>query len=271
MHSMGGRLANFPDRILTTRLLATGGSGQLMSGELDSSGDNIALFSDSHLAPIGSSTTQSNMMTGTTSSAFCAGSAVQTVAQQILNDFRVALAQIRGILDDQGQPWHDDDIKSENITILCSPLLEAPMKQAFFSHLINASDNIMKGMVKEVITTNYFPSTSTSADAADWHIFINNNMQKPILYSRFRRITDDEIEDRYSKYLTAGSDHEKGIRMEDLRELSSVRLETNMGHQGMNADSDVMDNDRFQITAQFRGEIFGGEWRNGFKVNNSAA
>ena len=271
IHSMGARLANLPDLILSTRLLATGSgvaAGALGSGEA-SGGTTIELFSASHLAPIGSTTTQNNIVTGTTPSAFCAAAAVQTVAQQLLNDFRVAKTTMRSFLDDRGQPWHDDDIRSDDLVILCSPLLEHAMEMAFFTNQINASDNVMRGKVREVISSNYLPSASTNAGAADWYLFNIGELKRPIVYSRFRRIRDEEIEDAFKGQLDKLS--ESGISLDDLRDLSSVRLETNLGHQGMNADVDVMENDRFMIAAQWRGELFGGEWRNAVRVNNAAA
>jgi len=268
LHSMGARLANLPDRILATRLLATGSTvagGALGSGEA-AAGVTVELFSAAHLAPQGSIVAQSNIVVGTTPTDFCLTNAVETVAQQILVDFRVAKARMRRFLDDQGQPWHDDDIRAEDLVIVCSPLLESPMEMAFFTNRINASDNVMRGKVREIITSNYLPA-DTSADSADWYLFVVGELKRPIMYSRFRRIKDDEIEDAYKGTLTAPGG---SIGLDDLRELSSVRLETNLGHQGMNAELDVMENDRFMMAAQWRGEIFGGEWRNATMINNGA-
>lgn len=255
LNSMAARLANLPDLIIIQRIQSNTGLG----------GDGVALLSTTHPAPIGSAAVQNNILTGTTPTDFCSSASVQTVAQAILVDYRNAIAQMRGFLDDNGQPWHDDDIRPEDLVILCSPLLEAPMKQAFFSKLINASDNVLQGMVREVITSNYLPITGVTA--SDWYLCHVGEMKRPFIYSRFRRIRDEEIQDKVDSSLT--SYKETGsIGMDDLRELSSIRLETNMGMQGMNADSDVIMNDRFMISAQWMGEIFPGEWRNIIKVDN---
>lgn len=262
IHSMGARLANFPDRLLFTRLLNA--STQLNSGEESTPGTAVPLFSASHLAPIGSSTQQNNIVTGTTPVDFCTTAATQAVAQQLISDFRAVKSRLRSFLDDHGEPWHNDDLKAENLVIICGPLLEIPFQQAFFSGMINASDNVVQGGVREIISSNYIPVTGV--DAADWYLCVIGELQRPFVYSRFRRITDDEIEDAFTPDLQEGV----GIDMDDLRELSSIRLETNMGHQGMNADVDVMENDRFLISAQWRGEILGGEWRNAIQVNNAA-
>lgn len=266
LHSLGSRLANLPDRIFATRLIAD----SFYSGEV-SSGTNIKLFSASHLAPIGSSTAQSNIVTGTTPSDFCATATVQAVAQQILVDFRAAKARLRGFLDDNNQPWHDDDIRAEDMLILCSPLLEGPMKQAFFTRNINATDNVYQGQVAEVITSNYLPSASTSADAADWYLIHKNELKRPFVYSRFRKIRDEEIEDAFGAELESLEQGGMKISMDEFKDLASVQIETNLSHQGMNADADVIENDRFLMGARWRGEMFGGEWRNAVKVDNAAS
>lgn len=270
LHSMAARLANFPDRLLATKLL----NGSLSSGEYTGGvpgAAKIALFSASHLPPLGSSTNQSNILNGTTPSDFCASATVQTVAQQILNDFRLAKARLRSFLDDQGQPWHDDDIRAEDLIILCSPLLEAPMRQAFFTNMINASDNAFKGDVREIITSNYLPSATTSADAADWYLCHIGELSRPFIYSRFRRIRDEEIQDAFGSELTEVADEEAQITLDDMREVSSILIDTNIGRQGYNADADVIQNDRFLVAAQWRGEILGGEWRNAVQISNTAS
>lgn len=265
LHSLGARLANLPDRIFISRL--TGGS--FNSGE-SSAGSPIALFSASHLAPIGSSTAQSNIVTGTTPSDFCATATVQTVAQQLLVDFRNAKARLRSFYDDNGQPWHDDDIRAEDMIILCSPLMEAAMKQAFFSRVVNATDNVFQGEVSQVVTSNYITSSSAVATSSTWYLIHKNELKRPFVFSRFRKIRDEEIEDAYGKELESIEQGGMKISMSEFKDLASITLETNLSHQGMNADADVIENDRFLMAARWRGEMFGGEWRNAVQVLNSA-
>lgn len=258
LDSLAARVANFPDLLLYTRLINDSLYG----------GDGVKLFSASHPAPIGSSTTQSNIVTGTTAVDFCFAADVPEVATQILTDFRNAKARMRRFLDDNGQPWHDDDLNSEDFLIICSPLLEAPMRQAFFSQTIAATDNILKSSIRDIIVSNYLPGESGNANASDWYLVNVGTLSRPFQYSSFRRIKDEELEDQYNdnreEYSVAGVD------LESLKEFSSIRIETNLGHQGMNAEADVMLNDRITMQARWRGEIFGGEWRNAIRVDNTA-
>lgn len=258
LDSLAARVANFPDLLLVTRLLAGSFNG----------GDGVALFSASHPAPIGSSTTQSNILTGTTPSDFCASADVVEVATQLLTDFRVAKSRMRRFLDDNGQPWHNDDLKNEDFVILCGPLLEAPMRQAFFSTQMAASDNVLKGAVRDIITTNYWPALSTLDTSADWFLLNVGTVSRPFMYSSFRKIKDEQIEDRFERSQSEFED--AGINLEDLKEYSSIQIETNLPKQGLNAEADVILNDRILMQARWRGEMFGGEWRNAISVSNAA-
>lgn len=261
LHSMAARVANFPDLLFATRLLAGSFTG----------GDGVSLFSASHPAPIGSSTAQSNIVTGTTPTDFCATASEATIAQQLKVDFRNVMRQFRTFKDDHNQPWHNDDIKPEDVVIVCSPLLQTPMEQAFLSKTIGATENVYYGKVKEIITSNYLTASTTSADSADWYVCIVSEMKRPFFYSRFRKIRDDEIEDYFGSQIYDEAVSGSGeITLEDLKEFASVQIETNLGHQGMNADVDVMQNERFMIAARWRGEMAGGEWRNAIQVSNAA-
>lgn len=261
LSSLAARLANLPDAILAARIR----SDTLYSGEW-SGGTQIALWATTHLAPLNSSTAQSNKLTGSTTTAFVNNNSLATVALQIQQDWRKVKAAIRGFKDDQGQPWHNDSLSAESFTILCSPLMEEPMRMAFFSDNIGATRNTLQGAVKEVVVSNYLPSASGNADAADWRVFITNELNRPLVFSRFRHIRDEEIQDNEA---LPGDLSEAGASIEDLRSLSSVKLQTNLTHQGMNAESDVILNRRFLMSAEWRGEILGGEWRNTVMVDNT--
>lgn len=259
LDSLAARVANFPDLLLTTRLLAGSFYG----------GDGVALFSASHPAPIGSSTTQSNIVTGTTPTDFCASADVAEVATQILTDYRVAKSRMRSFKDDNGQPWHNDEMSNEDFVIFCGPLLEAPMRQAFYTQTIGATDNVMKGAVRDIIVSNYWPASSTSADSADWFLLNVGTINRPFCYSSFRRIKESEIEDSYEADSKRFED--AGINLDDLKEFSGIQIETNFSKQGLNAEADVMLNDRVLMGARWRGEMFGGEWRNAVSITNNAS
>lgn len=259
IQSMGARLANLPDKILATRLT----NGTLYSGEV-SSGSNIALFSTGHLAPQGSSTTQSNLITGTTSVAMVSASDPNTTAPYLIADLTNAIRTMRSFLDDQGEPWHHDDIEGDDLVIVASPLLAHHFRHALSTSRLNASDNSMKGSVRAVLTMNYL--SQASGVGCDWYLFNVGQLNKPLVYSRFSKIKVDQIEDGP---FDAGTISGEKVTLEDVRALASSMIETNLSHQGMNAESDVILNQRFLIGAQWRGEILGGEWRNAVKVNNN--
>ena len=276
LHSMAARLANFPDLLFFTRLA----NDSFYSGEWSGTsaaaaipveggtGYQIPLFSTMHLTSV-SGTGQSNLLTGSTPTDFCTYASVTSVAEQIKTDFRRAIAQLRTFRDNQGQPWHYDDIKPEDLVVICGPLLQTPMEQAFFSGTMNATDNVLKGKVREILSSNYLPATGVGA--ADWWLLHVGRPQRPFMYSRFREIRDEEIEDFFGKELIRAEGVDgKGVTLEDLKEFSSVQIETNLNKQGFNADPDVAFNNRFFVQCRWRGEMMGGVWQNAIKMDNSA-
>lgn len=258
IHSLAARLANFPDLLMITRLL----SGTMTCY------DDQNLISATHPAPQGG-TVQSNWLNGTTPVNFCTNAPVETVARQLQTDFRNAITRMRSFRDDKNQPWHNDDIRPEDLIILCSPLLWKPFQQALMSKQIFATDNIYVGDVREVVASNYLPITG--ANAADWWLCHVGEMARPIQLSRFRRIRTEEIQDAFDPKTLSFEGEEVTVTPDDIAELASAMLETNMGHQGSNADADVIENDRFLMSARWRGEVFGGEWKNIVFVDNAIA
>lgn len=142
------------------------------------------------------------------------------------------------------------------------------MKQAFFSTQMAASDNVMKGAVRDVIVSNYWPAETSNALSSDWILCNVGTISRPFMYSSFRRIKDDQIEDMYERDQKQFEDAK--VDLDSLKEFSSIRIETNLPKQGLNAESDVILNDRILMSARWRGEVFGGEWRNAVYVENSA-
>lgn len=258
IHSMAARLANFPDLLFVTRLLA--GSMNAYDGK--------SLIASDHPAPKGGSA-QSNLLTGTTPVNFVTNAPVETVARQLQTDFRNALVRMRSFRDDQNQPWHNDDIRPEDLIILCGPLLQKPFQQALMSKQVFGTDNIFVGDVREVVATNYIPITGVNA--CDWWLCHVGEMARPFQVSRFRKIRLEEIQDRFDPQVLNFEGEEITVTPDDLAELKSAMLETNMNKQGANADADVIQNDRFLMSARWRGEVFGGEWKNVVQVDNAAS
>lgn len=263
LHSAAARMVNFPDKLFFHRL------ANATATTFGAAYDTKAFFATDHTLD-GGVTTMSNLLTGTL---YSGGSWLTTnkdaLAQRILNDFITAKATMMNYKDDRGEPFHQNTLDPENLVILCSPLLEDTMRYAFEAKMIGATSNVMRGSVGAVIASNYLSSAYTSNDACDWYLAYVGERNRPWIYSRFRQRKDSEIQDTLKLGDLKGVDGFGDTSMEDLRNLSSIMLETNLGRQGSSADTDVMRNERFLISGRWRGEILPGEWRNMVKIDNT--
>jgi hypothetical protein len=180
-------------------------------------------------------------------------------------------AMLLGFKDDRGEPFHLNSIDPENLVILAGPLMESIIRFALEANEIGQTTNVLKNSVKSVMISNYITSTVTDASAFDWSLAYTGERNRPWVYSRFRQRTDQEIQDAFKLGELRKLEGFEGTSMDDLRELSSVMLETNLGKQGANAEVDVMQNERFLVSGRWRGEILPGEPRNMIFVNNAAS
>jgi hypothetical protein len=141
------------------------------------------------------------------------------------------------------------------------------MKLALSAKFIKQTDNVYEGFVGGVYSSNYLPVSG--AEAADWYLMNVGHVNRPLVYSRFRMRTDAEMQDSLSQFQSTGSPF--NITMEDLRNLSSVEILTNLGERGgMNADSHVILHEEFLMAARWRGEVsYGIPWT-AMKVDNAA-
>jgi hypothetical protein len=263
LHSSAARMANFPDGLFFHRL--RNATGTTYSTAYTGS----ALYATNHT--IGASTIN-NIVTGTL---FNGGSWSNTnrdaLAQRLINDYTTAKARMLGFKDDRGEPHHLNYLEPEKIVLIVSPLLEDVTRYAFEAENIALTTNVMRGTVKAIVTSNYLETDPTDAEAFDWYMNYIGERNRPWVYSRFRRRRDSEIQDRLPIEQIRKVEGLADTSMEDLRELSSVMLETNLGAQGMNAQVDVMMHERFLVSGRWRGDIFPGEPRNTLLVNNSAS
>ena len=265
LHSAAARLVNWPDKLFFHRLQ------NATATTYGACYDSMPFFSAGHYLDNVGTTTYSNIVVGSLwSGGTWTASNKDALAQRILNDFITAKAQMMGFKDDRGEPFHQNTLDPENLVILCSPLLEDVMRYAFEAKMIGATSNVMRGSVGAVIASNYLPTTITDAACADWYLAYVGERNRPWIYSRFRQRKDSEIQDTLKLGDLKGVDGFGDTSMEDLRNLSSIMLETNLGRQGSSADTDVMRNERFLISGRWRGEILPGEWRNMILVNNLA-
>jgi len=259
LHSMAGRVVNFPDKLAMTRL-RNGTAAPCITG--------ANFFSTSHalggLAPAN----QSNLITGNTATTSWTGTTPRPdTAEKVINDLDRALVTMLGWQDDQGEPFYQK-IRPEDLVVVCSPLLYSTMKLALSAKFIKQTDNVYEGFVGGVYSSNYLPISG--AEAADWYLMNVGHVNRPLVYSRFRMRTDSEMQDTLSQFQSAGSPF--NITMEDLKNLSSVEILTNLGERGgMNADSHVILHEEFLMAARWRGEVsYGIPWT-AIKVDNAAS
>lgn len=266
--SMGARLANFWDLYFFTRL-QNGTDTTQMPVYNQPGAAATALFSATH-ALGGSSGNQSNIVTGSTTTAYVNANNTADVALKIQNDFATAKARMSSYVDDHGQPFHGTILKAESLVIVCGPLMEERMRTAFKAKLINQTDNTYYDAVREIVVSNYLPITG--AGAATWYLVRIDNVNKPFIYSRFQTKTDAEMQDRLGveQFSNAGPEF-ANITMEDMRNMSTMEIWTNIGRRGANAEMDTIVNHRFFIGASIYGEIIPGEWRNIIQVSNTAS
>lgn len=248
LHSMAARVVNFPDK-LTMNALKNGASSTLGLSFTGSS-----FFNATH--SFGSST-QSNLITGSTTAASYATADRPSQAEKLVYDLDRALVAMIGWKDDQDEPIYQK-INPSDLLVVCSPLIFATMKMAVSAKFIKQTDNTFEGFIGDVICSNYL--ATSGATSADWYLLNIGQPQRPFIYSRFRLRTDAELQDKLGSNEATGSPF--NITMEDLKNLSSIELLTNLGSRdGMTADSHVILNEEFLMAARWRGCVtYGPPW-----------
>lgn len=255
LHSMAARVVNFPDKLVMA------GLRNGTSATLGACITGAAFFSASHSY----GGTQSNLVTGSTAIASFANTDRPTLAEKLVYDLDRALVQMIAWVDDQGEPIYQM-INPSDLIVVCSPAIYSTMKMALGAKFIKQTDNTYEGFIGEVVASNYLPSTG--AEAADWYLLNIGWQQRPFIYSRFRLRADSEMQDALGDNQATGAPF--NLTMEDFKNLSSVELLTNLGaRDGMNADSSVILNEEFLISARWRGAVsYGPPWT-AMKVDNS--
>ncbi len=256
LHSMAARVVNFPDKLVMQGL--RNGTSATLAACITGS----AFFSASHA--FGSST-QSNLITGSTAAANFADTDRPTLAEKLIYDLDIALVTMLSWTDDQGEPIYQM-IDPKDLLVICGPRIVSTMKMALGAKFIKATDNVYEGFIGEVVASNYLPASGN--ESADWYLVNLGAPQRPFIYSRFRTRTDSEMQDSLGDNQATGAPF--NITMEDLKNLSSIEILTNLGSRdGMNADSHVILNEEFLLSARWRGAVsYGPPWTC-VKVNNS--
>lgn len=260
LHSLAGRVSNFPDKLAMQQL-------QNGTSNLCITGDNF--FSTSHTLGGTAPASQSNLRTGNTPTNLFTGVATlrPAISERLQADLDLALIELLGWKDDNNEPFFQK-IRPEDLIIVCSPLLFTSMKLALGAKFINQTDNVFEGFIGQILASNYLPITG--AEAADWYLMYVGHVNRPLIYSRFRLRTDDEMQDVLRGMESTGSPF--NVTMEDLRNLSSVEILTNLGNRGGdNSDAHVILHEEFLLSARFRGEVtYGIPWT-AIKIDNAAS
>jgi len=112
---------------------------KLVSGTSDLCYDGQAFFSAAHPE---SGASQTNLYTSTSSAPY--------TAAEFSVDFIGARAQMRGYVDDQGEPVNEGDL---DLIIVGSPSLEGVVDQVISADILNNATNTLKGAAKKLISS----------------------------------------------------------------------------------------------------------------------
>lgn len=259
--SMAARVVNFPDKRFFQNL-RNGTSATL--GKCIFGG---AFFQASHAVGGEGPATQSNLVSGSTTTALFASTSKfrDDIAQLIQNDFDNALVQLISWLDDRGEPVYER-IDPEQLVVLCSPLAHTAIKLALGGRYIKQTENIFAGAVNRIYMSTYLPTTG--AEAADWYLVYLGAKMRPMMFSRFRIKSDAEMQDKIGGQDIGEYASKLGISTAAFKNFMNTQLVTNLGKPD---DSDVIRNHRYLIEATFRGEVTYGDPRTIIKVDNAAS
>lgn len=114
--------------------------------------------------------TCSNLVTGNTPASYFTSSDTYnaTLAQKLWNDFNAAYTSMLAWKNTAGEPYYPY-IDNKDLVIVCPPLMVNAFKFAFGAAYVSQTENVMKGTVKNILTSPYF--TQSGAAAADWYLF----------------------------------------------------------------------------------------------------
>jgi len=142
----------------------------LVAGETELCYDGSAFFATDHKYTADSAS-QSNLHTGTKAGTL-------PTAAELSVDFSAARAKMKKLVDDQGQPFNEGEVK---LHIVASPDLENVLDIVFGADLINNSTNTLKGkatyMTSARLAGAEFYIVETSGNVKP---FIKQNRQAPV-------------------------------------------------------------------------------------------
>jgi len=253
VQSLGSRVANFPDALsfamLGTSLTALGY-------------DSVAFASALH--DLGDGNAQNNLMTGHLTNTLLNPTAATKADRDnaiaaFQNDLRMAKAMLLEIVDDRGEPWHDD-AEPEGLVILCHPRAEFFVRTALEAAIISDTGNITVKSVGRVITTNRqapFLDDTGAIEYGTWYLLKVDTPIKPMIFQRFGPKADfpDTIPEADQAPLQA---------------LNAVEIQTIM-RTGTNISEITFFDDDFLFGARTLYSTGFGMWQNMVRVNGNTA
>lgn len=256
VQSLGSRVANFPDKLAYAVL----GLGDTAVGY-----DGTMFFSDSgdgtNRHDLGDGTAQVNCFLGNLTDTLLAASTKSDRDNAIAafqQDLRIAKAMLLELVDDRGEPWHDD-AEPEDLLILCHPRAEFFVRTALEGTIISDTSNITVHSVGKAITTPRTAPFVAHDDATfhygTWFLMKIDTPIKPFLFQRFgpKQSFPDTIPE---------SDHEM------LQALSSVEIQTIM-RTGRDISETTFFDDDFLFGARVIYSAGYGMWQNIIKVDGN--
>ena len=285
--NMGLTVAEFPDRLLCTRIL-TGSLASSATVVFDEDGqtynltlDGQPFFADAHTT--WAAQTQSNNIQGTLplTKALLTADDYATNANKMIRDLQNVLDTIKNVRDNQGQPIYPTIDTKESIVIVVPPILEPIAALAFRTSqeaVINQTTSVAPMFIKGVMSSGYLAGfvgpESNNADvlpvnATDWYVFIVDDYVKPFYTQLYRPPKDSEL---MPPGYDAGSEVERilsqndGISVDQATVFASTRVDTTFRRIGAEADQATIESESFLMSARYRGNITYGPWFTGYRI-----
>lgn len=289
VEEMGIILAELPDQIFIKRLLngsTAGSQTEVFNGATYTvTFDGQPLFSASHNT--GDGTSQSNIIAGT-HPATVAGIFAQDVATTV-NELQLAvynvINSIKTVRNNQGMPIFQTLDTKKSVIVVVPPCLEGPAYLAFkaVNSLIGGSPsgstgsttNISPMFVKDVLTTALlagFPDPEGTGNInpvnpTDFYVLITDDRVKPFYVQYFKPAgkndlfpQDYDVDAAINAMLADSEKLGLKVTKDEATLFASTIVEHNLNAQGSQAQRDVVENERFFVSARFRGQVAYGPW-----------
>lgn len=284
---MGLSIAEFPDRLLATRIL-TGSLASSATVLFDEDGvtynltlDGLSFFNDAHTTY--SKFTQSNNIQGTLplTKVLVTADDYATNANKMVRDLQTILDTIKNVRDNQGQPFYPTIDTKESIVVVVPPILEPIAALAFRTSqeaVINQTTSVAPLFVKEVLSTGYLAGfvgpEDDSQDVSprnetDWYVFVVDDYVKPFYTQLFRPKKNSELMPPgydASTEIDRIMSQNDGITVDQATVFASTRVDTTFQRIGAQADVATIDSDSFSMSARYRGNIAYGPWFTGYRI-----